>query len=71
MGQIVVRTSIDLDRLVGKLKELGYEEVTPRDLAELFGTTRIWAGKILRKMEEMGLVERLNSRKARPSRYMI
>ncbi len=69
--RLVVRTSLDLRRLALQLKRLGYEEVTPRELAELFGSNRIWAGKILAKMEAMGLVERLNSRKARPARYRI
>ncbi len=71
MGLVVVRTSLDLEKLARQLKRLGYEEITPRDLAELFGTNRIWAGKILVKMEELGLVERLNSRKARPAKYRI
>ena len=71
MGQVVVRTSIDLRKLALQLKKLGYEEVSPGDLAELFCSNRIWAGKILAKMEAMGLVERLNSRKARPAKYRI
>ncbi len=71
MGVVVVRTSIDLRKLALQLKKLGYEEISPKDLAELFGANRIWAGKILARMEAMGLVERLNSRKARPAKYRI
>lgn len=71
MSQVVVRTSIDLERLAQKLRKLGYDEVSPRDLAELFCSNRIWAGKILAKMETMGLVERLNPRKTRPAKYRI
>ena len=71
MGLVVVRTSLDLEKLAKQLKKLGYEEIMPGDLAELFGTNRVWAGKILVKMEAMGLVERLNSKKARPAKYRI
>ncbi|NPA97884.1 MAG: hypothetical protein GXO43_00740 [Crenarchaeota archaeon] len=71
MAQVVVRTSIDLVKLAKQLRKMGYEEVSPGDLAELFGTNRVWAGKVLAKMEELGLVERLNSRKARPAKYRI
>jgi len=71
VGQVVVRTSIDLEKLARQLRKMGYEEISPGDLAELFGTNRIWAGKVLAKMEALGLVERLNSRKARPAKYRI
>lgn len=71
MSIIVVRTSIDLAELARRLKELGYIEITPRELAKLFCTNSVWARKILSKMEKQGLVERINSHKARPGKYRI
>ncbi len=71
MLKAVVRVSLDIELLARKLKEMGFIEVSPKDLAELFGANRVWAGRVLKAMERAGLVERINSPKARPAKYRL
>jgi len=71
MLKAVMRVSLDIELLARKLKEMGFIEVSPNDLAELFGANRVWAGRVLKAMERAGLVERINSPKARPAKYRL
>jgi len=71
MLKAVVRVSLDIELLARKLKEMGFIEVSPKDLAELFGANRVWAGRVLKAMERAGLVERINSPRARPAKYRL
>ena len=66
-----MRVSLDIELLAKKLKEMGFVEISPKDLAEFFGANRVWAGRVLKAMERAGLVERINSPKARPAKYRL
>lgn len=67
----VMRVSLGIEALARKLREIGFIEISPMDLAELFGANSVWAGRVLKAMERIGLVERINSPKARPAKYRL
>ncbi len=41
----VMKVSLDIEALARKLRETGFIEISPMDLAELFGANSVWTGR--------------------------